>query len=99
MKLNKKGLQRLQMGCERLIENGLIMHRPIGYEQIDALRNYNFESHDFDDGVVVFSLKEAKAVLECVEVCAHSVPSSVDVSEVAILCDKLKAKINQVEGE
>ena len=99
MKLNINGLQRLQLGCERLIENGLITHRPIGYEQIDALRNYDFESRDFEDGVVVLSLKEAKAVLECVEVCAHPIPSSVDVSEVAILRDKLKAKINQVEGE
>lgn len=87
------------MGCERLIENGLITHRPIGYEQIDALRNYDFESYDFEDGVVVLSLKEAKAVLECVEVCAYPVPFSGTVSEVTLLRDKLKAKINQVEGE
>lgn len=97
MKLNEKGLQRLQQGCTRLIENGLITHHPISYEQIDALRNYDFESYDFDDGVVVLSLKDAKAVLECVVACAHPSPFEGFVSETVLLRDKLKMKINQAE--
>ena len=99
MKLNNKGLERLQQGCTRLIENGLITHRPIGYEQIEALRNYDFESYDFDDGVVVLSLEDAKAVLECVDACAYPSPFVGFVSLTVLLRDRLKKKINQVEGE
>lgn len=99
MKLNEKGLQRLKQGCSRIIENGLIGHHPISYEQIEALRNYDFESYDFDDGVVVLSLEDAKAVLECVDACAYPSPFEGFVSLTVLLRDRLKMKINQVEGE
>ena len=73
---------------------------------IEKIENYSsvdleiegFEPDDFE-GVVVLTVEEAKAVLECVDACAFPSPFEGFVSKTILLRDELKKRIEQVEKQ
>lgn len=102
MKLTKKGLKRLHNEAVRYIENGTICHQPIGYDQMEALHNFEFRPDDFE-GVVVLSLDEAKKAHNCVMIETANLindfsPSEL-IRELEVLCESLRKKIEEVEKD
>ena len=90
MKLTKKGLKRLHNEAVRYIENGTICHQPIGYEQMEALSDFEFHPEDFE-GVVVLPINEAKNVYSY---SAMYVPEGADFCNEGIKA--LETRIEQV---
>lgn len=69
MKLSEDGLARVAKECSVVLNDGEIVYTPIGEDQQNALRGFEFQASDFEgdhfnhkDKKVVLTVEEAKFI-------------------------------------